>query len=77
MCDRLKEIFSRNGLSPITLRDLHRRHGLNREEVLKIIKNNPETFGVAVAHPLRGGRPSTLVFLQTNPPIGMKKDDEL
>jgi replicative DNA helicase len=72
MCDRLKTIFSRNEQSPITLRDLRRRHGLNRDEVIKSVKSNPETFGVAIAHSSRGGSPSTLVFLQTNPPVGMK-----
>jgi hypothetical protein len=72
MFDRLKQIFFRNGQSPITLRDLQRRHGLNRDEVLKSVKSNPETFGVIVAHASRGGTPSTLVFLQTNAPAGMK-----
>ena len=45
--DRLEEILERNDKKPITLRDLKRRHGLERQEVLNSVKSHPEFFGLA------------------------------
>jgi hypothetical protein len=73
-CDRLKEIFSRNGSSPITLRDLHRRHGLDREQVLSCVKSHSDLFGATIVHRLSGGKPSCVIFLKSNPPPGWKPD---
>ncbi len=68
--ERLEEIFSKNGKIPITLRDLYRRHGLERDEVLSSVKSRPEVFGVTTMHRRSGGVPSCLIFLQSNPPPG-------
>jgi hypothetical protein len=70
--DRLKEILERNGKDPITLRDLKRRHGLDREEVLNIVKNHPDFFGIAEVRRQSGGTPSVVVFFKSNPPAKMQ-----
>jgi hypothetical protein len=69
--DRLNEIFADSGEQLITIRDLQRRHGLDPEQVFSIVKNHPELFGMVQKRPLHGGRKSTLVFLKSNPPLGM------
>ena len=70
--DRLKEIFAKNGEKPITLRDLDRLHGLDREQVFSTAKNHPDSFGMVEKRPAHGGRKSILVFLKSNPPAGWK-----
>jgi hypothetical protein len=70
--DRLEDIFTRNGGKPITIRDLHRRHGLDQEEVLSSVKIHPETFGVAKRRHPHGGNKSIVVFLRSNAPCGLK-----
>jgi Protein of unknown function (DUF3987) len=75
--ERLEEIFSRNQQKPITLRDLKRRHGLDREEVLSSVKSHRNLFGAAKVSRLSGGPPSCLIFLQSNPPLGWLKRDKL
>jgi len=70
--DRLQEVYAKNGEKPITLRDLHRRHGLDQEQVFSTVKNYPDVFGMAQKRPPHGGRKSTLVFLKSNPPPGWK-----
>jgi hypothetical protein len=51
--DRLEELFNDNGQKPITLRDLVRRHGFKREEILSSVKSRPEIFGVFKARPIK------------------------
>jgi hypothetical protein len=70
--DRLKEIFAKNGEKPITLRDLDRLHGLDREQVFSTAKNHADLFGMVEKRPAHGGRKSILVFLKSNPPAGLK-----
>jgi hypothetical protein len=70
--DRLKEILETNDRNPVTFRDLKRRHGLDREEVLNTVKNHPEVFGVAELRRQSGGTPSPIVFLKSNPPPKMQ-----
>jgi hypothetical protein len=73
--ERLEEIFSRNHQKPITLRDLKRRHGLDREEVLSSLKSHRDLFAAAKVFRLSGGPPSCLIYLQSNPPLGLVKRD--
>jgi hypothetical protein len=68
-CDRLKEIFD-DEKSPITLRDLMRRHGLKREEIIASVKSRSDIFGISNKRLPQGGRPSIIVFLKSNPPPG-------
>lgn len=70
--DRLKEVFAKNGEKLITLRDLHRCHGLDQEQVFSSVKNHPDLFGMVEKRPSHGGRKSILVFLKSNPPLGWK-----
>ena len=69
--DRLQEIFERNEKTPITLRDLKRRHGLDCQEVLNSVKSHPEFFGIAEIRRQTGGSPSVVVFLKSSPPPKM------
>jgi len=71
--DRLKEIFAQTGEKLITVRDLHRRHGFDREQVFSSVKNHPDLFGIVEQRPPHGGRKSILVFLKSNPPPGVRK----
>lgn len=77
VCERLKEVFHRNGAAPITLRDLGRRHGVDRNEVISGVKNHPNIFGATIAHRVRGGVPSCLIFLRSNPPPGWNSQKEV
>jgi hypothetical protein len=65
--DRLQEILEANGRKPVTLRDLKRRHGMERQEVLNNVKSHPELFGIAEVRRTTGGRLSLVVYLQSNP----------
>jgi hypothetical protein len=65
--DRLQEILEANGKKPVTLRDLKRRHGMERQEVLNNVKSHPELFGIAEVRRTTGGRLSLVVHLQSNP----------
>jgi hypothetical protein len=75
--ERLKEVFTRNGGCPITLRDLRRRHGLHKEEVLSIVRAHPNVFGSTTLRRPSGGAPSPIIFLLSNPPPGWVKRDKL
>jgi hypothetical protein len=68
---RLLEIFQEHGQKPIRLRQLTHRHGLKAEEVLSCVKTHPDILGMVVMKSPRGSK-STLVFLRSNPPPGMK-----
>jgi hypothetical protein len=70
--DQLYEILERNGKNPVTVRDLKRRHGVERQEVLNSVKSHPELFGIAELRRPTGGPPSLVVFLKSNPPSRMK-----
>ena len=70
--DRLKEIFAQTGEKLITVRDLQRRHGLDQEQVFSSVKDHPDLFGMVEKRPPHGGRKSILVFLKSNPPLGLK-----
>jgi hypothetical protein len=70
--DQLYEILECNGKNPVTVRDLKRRHGMERQEVLNSVKSHPELFGIAELRRPTGGPPSLVVFLKSNPPSRMK-----
>jgi hypothetical protein len=69
--DRLQKIIKTNDKKPVTIRDLKRRHGIERQEVLNNVKSHPELFGIAELRQTTGGPPSLIVFLQSDPPIKM------
>jgi hypothetical protein len=62
--DRLLEILVANGKNSVTMRDLKRRHGMERQEVLNNVKSHPELFGIAEIRRKTGGFPSILVYLK-------------
>ena len=66
--DKLQEILARHAENHVTLRDLRRRHGMERLEALNTVKSHPELFGIAEVRRPSGGTPSPVVFLQSNPP---------
>jgi hypothetical protein len=68
---RLEEIFKDNRQTPITLRDLKRRHGLKREEVISCVKSHKDVFGMLEVKSPHGGPKSTLIFARANPPPGL------
>jgi hypothetical protein len=68
--DKLESVFTRNGHSPVTLRDLTHRYGLDRVEVLKNVKSHPEIYGILKMRRPTGGSPSILIFRKSNPPQG-------
>jgi hypothetical protein len=70
--DQLAKILEDNDKKPVTFRDLKRRHGLERQEVLNTVKSHPELFGIAELRRQSGGTPSLVVFLRLNPPPKMK-----
>jgi len=70
--DQLAKILEGNNKKPITFRDLKRRHGLDRQEVLNTVKSHPELFGIAELRRQSGGTPSLVVFLRLNPPPKME-----
>lgn len=70
--DRLKEILETNDNKPVTMRDLKRRHGLDRQEVLNTVNDHPECFGIAELRRQSGGTRSLVAFLKSNPPPKMQ-----
>jgi hypothetical protein len=61
---RLQELFLEYGGKPITMRKLTKRHKLPRASILSCVKSHPETYGIVTKRSPRGGKPSTLVYLQ-------------
>lgn len=68
---RLLEIFRERMLRPIRLRQLTHSHGFKKEEALSCVKNHPDIFGIVTVKPPRGSK-SSVVFLKSNPPAGVK-----
>ena len=69
---RLEEVLVGNNKNPMTLRALRDRHGIKKDEVVSTVKSHPDVFGIVVVDPPHGGSKSTLVFLKSNPPPGMR-----
>ena len=69
---RLEEVLVGNNKNPMTLRALRDRHGIKKDEVVSTVKSHPDVFGIVVVDPTHGGSKSTLVFLKSNPPPGVR-----
>jgi hypothetical protein len=65
--NRLQTLFQERQNAPITLRDLQRRHGLEKDEVETCVKTYPDIYGLVNRKSAHGER-STLLFLQVFPP---------
>jgi Protein of unknown function (DUF3987) len=68
---RLEKVLTENSKNAMTLRTLRDHHGIKKEEVVSSVKSHPDIFGMVEVKPPRGSK-STLVFLQSNPPQGIK-----
>jgi Protein of unknown function (DUF3987) len=62
---KLQELFIRNENQPIRMRDLEKRHGLNRNLVLSCAKTYPKIYGTNTVKSTRGGQPSMIIFLRS------------
>jgi hypothetical protein len=66
--DRLRELFERHENAPMRLRELERRHGLEKDLALSCVKTYPDTYGIEVVKSTRGGSPSMFIFLRKHKP---------
>jgi hypothetical protein len=68
--EKLTELFVRNNNTPISLRDLDRRHRIEKSQVISCVKSNKYLFVLATRRSPRGGVPSPVVFPRAHPPDG-------
>jgi hypothetical protein len=71
--EQLEELFAKNDQEPITLRNLSRHLRFNREEIISFLQLHSTLFGAAIRRPTHGGKKSTVIFLRSNPPLGLRK----
>jgi replicative DNA helicase len=70
--EKLEELFRKNNNSPISLRDLDRRHRIAKSDVVSCVKSNEHLFVLATRRSARGGVESRVVFPRAHPPDGWK-----
>jgi hypothetical protein len=61
---RLRELFGRHENAPIRIRDLEKRHGLQKDLILECARDYPKIYGVETVKPAHGGSDSMFIFLR-------------